>query len=87
MSALRLSAAAAVTVAAVTASMLAGSAVGCGDEQEVWVCDNPWTGKADQNFYDSKHFVGGVFDPCHCYDPSGPARTCPILVDAGSDGP
>jgi hypothetical protein len=31
--------------------------------------------------------VNGQRDPCHCFDPCGPAETCPILVDAGPPGP
>jgi hypothetical protein len=31
--------------------------------------------------------VNGVFDPCHCYDPCGPSKECPIVVDAGPTPP
>jgi hypothetical protein len=66
------------------ASALVGAAVGCGpDLHEVWVCQNPVTHKDDLSIYDPMHYVNGVFDPCHCYDPCGPQQTCPIVVDAG----
>jgi hypothetical protein len=62
--------------------------MGCGpyDVTPVWVCFDPGTGH-DGNYYDATHYVHGVFDPCHCYDPCGPADTCPILVDAGPPPP
>ncbi len=41
------------------------------------------TGKIDGSFYDANHYVNGVLDPCHCYDPCGPEASCPIVVDAG----
>jgi hypothetical protein len=53
----------------------------------VWVCLNPITGKDDLSIYDANHYVGGVFDPCNCYDPCGPQKTCPIVVDAGPAPP
>jgi hypothetical protein len=67
---------------------VAGAGVGCGPQQiAIWFCDNPDSGKLDPGMdppdYDANHYVGGVFDPCHCYDPCGPAPTCPIAVDAG----
>jgi hypothetical protein len=56
----------------------------CGtDHQELWFCLNPATGKLDGAPYDANHVVNGVFDPCHCYDPCGPQKSCPIIVDAG----
>jgi hypothetical protein len=56
---------------------------GCGPENTfLWLCFDPGTGH-EGAYYDSTHYVGGVFDPCHCYDPCGPADTCPIGVDAG----
>jgi hypothetical protein len=61
------------------------AAVGCGPEQAVgWICLNPVTGKEDPNTYDPNHAVNGTIDPCHCYDPCGPLKTCPIVVDAGT---
>ena len=83
-------------------SLLAAAALGsCGINTEaIWICNNPATGKApDDAIYDPKHYVDGVFDPCHCYDPCGELPQCPILVndggpapgavcaDAGTDGP
>ena len=57
---------------------------GCGpDTAVVWFCLNPITGKLDNAHYDETHYVNGVFDPCHCYDPCGPEKSCPIVVDAG----
>jgi hypothetical protein len=53
------------------------------DQNTVWLCLNPVTGHIDGTFYDSNHYVHGVFDPCHCYDPCGPLKSCPIDVDAG----
>jgi hypothetical protein len=50
---------------------------------EIWVCLNPVTGKEDPNTYDEGHYVHGVFDPCHCYDPCGPENSCPDVIDAG----
>jgi hypothetical protein len=55
--------------------------------QEIWVCLNPATGKVDDAPYDDNHYVNGVFDPCHCYDPCGPEKSCPIVVDAGPPAP
>jgi hypothetical protein len=61
-----------------------GVAVGCGPDNIVlWTCINPATGKLDPNIYDADHYVNGVLDPCNCYDPCGPEKTCPIVVDAG----
>jgi hypothetical protein len=53
----------------------------------IWICNNPLTGKEDPTVYDSNHYVNGVFDPCHCYDPCGESKECPILVDAGPPPP
>ena len=52
---------------------------------EYWVCLNPVTGFEDGSVFDADHYSNGVFDPCHCYDPEGPSKACPIPVDAGSD--
>jgi hypothetical protein len=49
----------------------------------IWICLNPVTGKEDGSIHDDNHYVNGVFDPCHCYDPCGPENTCPDVVDAG----
>jgi hypothetical protein len=66
-------------------------AVGCGvfgpNKQELWACLNPDSGKLTGAPYDATHYVNGVFDPCHCYDPCGPEASCPIAVDAGPPGP
>jgi hypothetical protein len=78
----------ALALAALVASAVLGAAVGCGpDTTTLWLCLNPVTGKDDPNTYDPTHVVGGVFDPCHCYDPCGPAKTCPVVVDAGPPPP
>ncbi len=69
-----------------TASVL-GVTAGCGEHVMVWFCLNPVTGKVDDSIYDAENFVNGEPDPCHCYDPCGPAKTCPIEVDAGTVGP
>jgi hypothetical protein len=84
MHALRIPAAVFAALFAILAAM-AGSAAGCGSPPVLWICDNPINGKADNNYYDGTHFVNDTFDPCHCYDPSGPLPTCPIVVDAGPD--
>jgi hypothetical protein len=73
---------------AVLATLAAGgfcAGVGCGPDQTmVWFCLNPDSGKLNDAPYDANHNDdAGVFDPCHCYDPCGPAKTCPITVDAG----
>jgi hypothetical protein len=61
---------------------------GCGvDNEEIWICNNPATGKADTSIYDRNHYVNGVLDPCHCYDPCGESAECPILVEAGPPPP
>jgi hypothetical protein len=71
-------------VAATLASAVLGVAVGCGPDQTVlWLCLNPVTGKEDSSIHDDSHYVNGVFDPCHCYDPCGPEKSCPSVVDAG----
>lgn len=78
----------AIALVALPASAVIGAAIGCGpDAPEVWICLNPVTGKEDLTIYDSNHYVNGVFDPCDCYDPCGPEKTCPIVVDAGPPGP
>jgi hypothetical protein len=84
--ALRFAVAAAVVAPLAFAVLGAGS--GCGpDETMIWFCLNPVTGKIDDSIYDSNHLVNGEPDPCHCYDPCGPEKTCPIVVDAGPPGP
>ncbi len=65
---------------------MVGAAAGCGDNQVIWLCLNPATGKEDGSIGDDSHYVNGVYDPCHCYDPGGPSKACPIVVDAGPDG-
>jgi hypothetical protein len=78
----------ALAVAALGVSGVLGAAVGCGpDVQMFWVCLNPQNGKPDGTIGDANHYVGGVFDPCHCYDPCGPSKECPIVVDAGTPPP
>ena len=73
----------ALVVVALAATFTSVLGVGCGpDQQEIWVCFDPGTGH-EGTYHDNNHYVGGVFDPCHCYDPCGPADTCPFLVDAG----
>jgi hypothetical protein len=59
--------------------------VGCGpDNNIIWACLNPITGKIDGSIYDKNHYApNGVFDPCHCYSTCGPSKECPITVDAG----
>lgn len=57
------------------------------EETIIWTCLNPETGKLDSSIYDENHIVNGEVDPCHCYDPCGPEKTCPIVVDAGEPGP
>jgi hypothetical protein len=65
-----------------------GAGVGCAEQDyTLWICLNPVTGKEDGTIGDESHFVNGVFDPCHCYDPCGPQKTCPIVVDAGPPPP
>jgi hypothetical protein len=72
----------AVAVAALCALCTLGSL--CGPDQSVvWICLNPATGKIEGAPYDNNHYVNGVFDPCHCYDPCGPLKSCPGDVDAG----
>lgn len=74
----------ATTVALVTFGMLGA----CWNEtQVVWQCLNPVTGKETDAPYDDTHYVNGKLDPCHCYDPCGSQKTCPILVDAGTPPP
>jgi hypothetical protein len=77
-------------IAAVTllSAAVLGAAVGCGPNQSIaWICLNPVTGKESQVDYDVNHYVNGMFDPCHCYDPCGPEKSCPIMVDAGPPSP
>lgn len=62
-------------------------ALSCVITEMVWFCLNPVTGKIDDSIYDETHYVNGVFDPCHCYDPCGPLASCPFVVDAGEPGP
>jgi hypothetical protein len=77
----------AAALAALLTSAGLGTVVGCGPDQSTfWLCLNPVTGKEDGAIYDANHVVNGVPDPCHCYDPCGPAKTCPIVVDAGPPG-
>lgn len=74
-------------LAAVVAPLAAaafGAGAGCGpNTTEIWVCLNPVTGKEDGTIYDATHYVNGEPDPCHCYDPCGPSKSCPDVVDAG----
>jgi hypothetical protein len=78
----------ALAAAALLSAAVLGAAVGCGPDQHmVWFCLNPATGKVDGAPYDTTHYVNGVFDPCHCYDPCGPEKSCPITVDAGPPPP
>ncbi len=76
----------AVILAAVLASGTLGALCGT-NQQEIWICLNPETGKLDDAIYDANNYVNGKADPCHCYDPCGPEKTCPIVVDAGPPGP
>jgi hypothetical protein len=74
----------AVAFVALLTSAGLGTIVGCGPNQmEIWICLNPVTGKEDSSIYDANHYVNDVFDPCHCYDPCGPEKSCPDVVDAG----
>jgi hypothetical protein len=73
---------AALAVPAVPAVLGALACLGP-DQSVIWFCLNPVNGKLDGTFYDSSHYVNGVFDPCHCYDPCGPWTSCPIEVEAG----
>jgi hypothetical protein len=80
-------AAVAAAVGLLAAAVL-GAGAGCGPNQSIfWVCLNPVTGKDDGSIYDANHYVNGEPDPCHCYDPCGPEKTCPIVVDAGPAQP
>jgi hypothetical protein len=73
-----------LALAALPSAAALGAALGCGPNQSVgWICLNPTTGKEDGSIYDASHYVNGVLDPCNCYDPCGPAKSCPIVVDAG----
>src|SRR5277367_2749290 len=75
----------AAALAALLTSAGIGALAGCGpDQTEIWICLNPVTGKEDSSIYDASHYVNGVFDPCHCYDPCGPEKSCPDVVDAGT---
>jgi hypothetical protein len=82
MNAPRLAVAVTLTVAGLAVLAIVGANVGC-DPLVIWVCNNRATGKSDATIWDADHYVNGVFDPCHCYDPCGPMPECPILVDAG----
>ena len=74
----------AFAVAVVAPLVAAAIGSGCGPGGiELRICLNPETGKIDTSIYDSTNFVNGEPDPCHCYDPCGPAKTCPVEVDAG----
>jgi len=65
-----------------------GSTAGCGpDISMFWVCLSAETGKLDSKTFDANNYANGEPDPCHCYDACGPAKTCPIVVDAGPPGP
>jgi hypothetical protein len=65
-------------------SVALGALAACGpNETTGWLCLNPVTGKEDESVYDPNHYVNGVFDPCHCYDPCGPEKSCPSVIDAG----
>jgi hypothetical protein len=76
---------AALVVVGALAAAGAG-AVGCGPNGQVlWICLDPVTGKENNAFSDPNHYVNGVYDPCHCYDPSGPAKTCPDEPEGGPD--
>ncbi len=71
-----------VAVLAATVGLVADA--GCGpDQTEIWLCLNPVNGKEDSTVHDDSHYVNGVFDPCHCYDPCGPLPSCPSVIDAG----
>ncbi len=84
-----------LSIAAAASTLLAAALTSCGPTTETtWSCIDPATGKEDSNApYDPTHYVDGVFDPCHCYDPGGELPQCPILVnggpakDAGQDAP
>jgi hypothetical protein len=77
-----------LTLAAVVVAGALGAVACFGpDVTEIWICLNPVTGKEDSSIYDSNHYVNGVFDPCHCYDPCGPEKSCPDVVDAGPRPP
>jgi hypothetical protein len=76
--------AAVAVVGAPLAFAVLGAGAACGPVHNViWLCLNPVTGKEDGNVYDANNYVNGEPDPCHCYDPCGPAKSCPIEVDAG----
>ncbi len=78
-----------VAIAALAALLASvATSFGCGpSEGTSWLCLNPVSGKEDVYVYDADNNVNGEPDPCHCYDPCGPAKTCPIEVDAGPPGP
>ena len=76
--------------AAFASSLLAAVALASCDfgNETLWLCIDPATGRSDSNSpYDQAHYVNGVFDPCHCYDPCGELRQCPILVNDGGPAP
>jgi hypothetical protein len=88
MNALRLSGSALAVLALAFGALGAVACFGLGPDQSVtWICLNPVTGKLDSATFDPNHVVNGMADPCHCYDPCGSQKTCPILVDAGAPGP
>jgi hypothetical protein len=77
-----------VALAALATSGTLGALACFGPAQSViWICLNPQTGKEDGTVYDDSHYVDGMADPCHCYDPCGPEKSCPIVVDAGPPAP
>lgn len=83
MPALRLCAAALAT--SVLLAVVLGS---CGpNDLHTWVCNNPVNGKVDFSIYDANHYVNGVLDPCHCYDPCGELPQCPLLINDGGPAP
>jgi hypothetical protein len=78
----------AVAILALAAPAVLGALACLGpDVNVVWSCINPETGMLTGAPYDANHYVGGVFDPCHCYDPCGELKSCPITIDAGSPPP
>jgi hypothetical protein len=76
-----------LALAALTAAAVFGAGTACVDEIPLWTCLDPTTGKESNVDYDPNHYVGGVLDPCHCFDPCGPSKACPIVVDGGALSP
>jgi hypothetical protein len=72
-----------LALGALAAAPLFGAGAACVDTTTLWLCLDPATGKESEIDYDPNHYVGGVFDPCHCFDPCGPSKACPNVVDAG----